>query len=112
MLKENRHSQFYIRFNREYGNKVNCNSIIEISNYFSIPIAVLQYAFERGKFAYKIKQDCSNEKINNSDYHGRARVYRLILNVVDIRAERIKKCRIDLDLVKSSLKQLDLQSPV
>jgi len=112
MPKENRASQFYIRFNREYQSKIHTKSIAEISTYFSIPIAVLQYAFERGKFAYKKKLDCTNEKINTNEYHAWSRVYRFVLNVVDIRAERIKKCRIDNDLIKISMKQLDIQSPV
>ena len=108
MLKENRASQFYIRFNREYGEKLDCKSIAEISNYFDIPITVLQDVYERGASAYEIKNDCTNEKINTKQYHGRARVYRFVLNVDDIRTgkKKYKKMRVllDRDYIKSTLK--------
>ncbi len=104
MVRENRHSQFYIRFNREYGDKLDCKSITDISVYFDIPLTVLENAYQRGHFAFKKKLACTNLKINTAEYHGFARLYRLVLSVVDIRTGRKKKVHIDKDLVKSSLK--------
>ncbi len=99
MVRENRHSQFYVRFHRDYGDKLNCKSKTEISNYFDIPLSVIEDVFERGESAYEIKNDCTNERINTKEYHGRARVYRFVLNVVDIRTgkKKYKKLRVLLD---------------
>ena len=104
MLKENRHSQFYIRFHREYGNKLDCNSLTEIADFFDFPLSIIEQIFERGESAYEIKQNCTNEKINTKQYHGLARVYRLVLNVIDLRTGRKKyknmRVLIDRDMVK------------
>ena len=113
MLKENRHSQFHIRFNREYSEKMDCNSLTDISDFFDIPITVLENVFERGAFAFKKKHDCTNERINTPDYHAMCRVYKFVLNVNDIQTgkKRYKKMLVlsDRDLVKQ---QIDIYSPV
>ena len=69
---------------------MDCNSLTEISDFFDIPITVLENVFERGAFAFKKKHDCTNERINTPVYHAWCRVYKFVLNVVDIQTKKKK----------------------
>ena len=99
-------SKFTNRFEREYGDKLKSKSKTNISKYFKIPMSILNAVYDRGMAAYRTNPSSVRKGVNSPHTWATPRMYKLVLNVVDVRAglKKInKKAGQDGDLVEKAL---------
>lgn len=101
-----RRSKFTLRLEREYGDKLKSKSKTNLSKFFKIPMSVLNDVYDRGVGAYRNNPSSVRKGVSGEDQWARARMNKLILNVVDVRAGRKKinnKPGEDGDLVEKAV---------
>ena len=106
MEKRTRKSKFTLRLEREFGDKLKSKSKKELSKFFKIPLSILNEVYDRGMMAYKNNPSSVRPSVSSPHPWSRARMNKLILNVVDVRAGKKKinkKSGEDGDLVEKAL---------
>ena len=101
-----RKSKFTNRFDRLYADKLKSKSKTNISKYFKIPMPVLNAVYDRGLAAYKNNPSSVRPGVNSPHTWATPRMYKLVLNIVDVRAGKKKinkKAGEDGDLVERGL---------
>tara|TARA_A100001391_G_scaffold203783_1_gene197091 strand:+ start:1079 stop:1396 length:318 start_codon:yes stop_codon:yes gene_type:complete len=83
-----RRSKFTIRLEKEYGDKLKSKSKTSLSKFFKIPMSILNDVYDRGIGAARSQGMRPNVK--SEDQWARARMNKLILNVMDVRAGKKK----------------------
>lgn len=84
----NRRSKFTLRLEREYGDKLKSKSKTNLSKFFKIKKSILDDVYDRGIGAARSQGMRPNVK--SEDQWARARMSKLILNVMDVRAGKKK----------------------
>jgi len=103
-----RRSKFTIEFDKKYGNKLKSRSKASLVKFFKIPKSILDDVYSRGKAAYFNNPSSVRSSVKSSDQWSKARMYKLILNIMDVRAGK-KKVPTgrgqDADLIKKAIKK-------
>ena len=101
-----RRSKFTIEFDKRYGSRIKSRSKASLSKFFNIPRSILDDVYSRGIGAARSQGMRPNVK--SEDQWARARMSKLILNIVDVRAGKkgIPKGRgQDQDLIQRAVKK-------
>ena len=103
-----RKSKFTSRLEKEYGDKLKSKSKTNLSKFFKIPMSILNDVYDRGVGAYRNNPSSVRKGVEGEDQWARARMNKLILNVMDVRAGKKKinnKPGQDGDLVEKATKR-------
>jgi len=101
-----RKSKFTNRLEKEYGDQLKSKSKTNLSKFFKIPMSVLNESYDRGLAAYRNNPSSVRPSVSSPHPWARARMNKLILNIVDVRANKKKinkKAGEDGDLVARGL---------
>ena len=101
-----RRSKFTIRLEKEYGDKLKSKSKTNLSKFFKISRSILDAVYDRGIGA--ARSQGMRTGVKSEDQWARARMNKLILNIVDVRAGKkgIPKGRgQDGDLIEKAIKK-------
>ena len=85
-----RRSKFTIEFDKRYGSKLKSRSKASLSKFFNIPRSILDAVYDRGKAAYFNNPSSVRSSVKSSDQWSKARLYKAILNIMDVRAGKKK----------------------
>ena len=83
-----RRSKFTVEFDKRYGSRIKSRSKASLSKFFNIPRSILDDVYSRGIGAARSQGMRPNVK--SEDQWARARMSKLILNIVDVRAGKKK----------------------
>ena len=81
-----RRSKFTIEFDNRYGDKIKSKSKSNFSKFFKIPRSILDAVYDRGIGA--ARSQGMRTGVKSEDQWARARMYKLILNIMDVRASK------------------------
>ena len=81
-----RRSKFTIRLEKEYGDKLKSKSKTNLSKFFKISRSILDAVYDRGIGA--ARSQGMRTGVKSEDQWARARMYKLILNIMDVRASK------------------------
>jgi len=83
-----RRSKFTIEFDKRYGSKLKSRSKASLSKFFNISRSILDGVYDRGVGA--ARSQGMRTGVKSEDQWARARMYKLILNIMDVRAGKKK----------------------
>ena len=83
-----RRSKFTIEFDKRYGSKLKSRSKASLSKFFNISRSILDGVYDRGVGA--ARSQGMRTGVKSEDQWARARMYKLILNIMDVRANKKK----------------------
>ena len=83
-----RRSKFTIEFDKRYGNRLKSKSKASMSKFFNISRSILDDVYDRGVGA--ARSQGMRTGVQSEDQWARARMYKLILNIMDVRAGKKK----------------------
>jgi len=101
-----RRSKFTVEFDKRYGDELKSKSKTNLSKFFKIPRSILDDVYDRGVGA--ARSQGMRTGVKSEDQWARARMSKLILNIMDVRAGRkaIPKGRgQDSDLIERAVKK-------
>ena len=100
-----RRSKFTIEFDKRYGDKLKSKSKTNLSKFFKISRSILDAVYDRGVGAARTQG--MRTGVKSEDQWARARMYKLILNIMDVKSGKKinNKPGQDGDLVAKAVKK-------